>query len=308
MLRYHVGFTLFLYGIAKVYLYQFGYMGLDRMDNPIGEQSPMGLLWFFMSYSPTYNIGTGLIEMVGGVLLFFRPTTLLGAIISFVAMANVVLIDISYDVTVKMFAIHLALMIVVLLLDDFKRLIDLMVLNRSTQPTRWPALFSQPRQKLIMYGVKTVLIGYILISTLNFSGDIRSGNQENLKKAILHGKYEVETYAVNGDTLPPLKGDGKRWEEMILGSSYSPTRMTVTDMANGRKSFVYQADTIAKSLSFHPRRDTVNHYIMEYEITSDNKLMLHGIYQGDTLDIKMSIFKREDYRLGSGKINWVRDL
>lgn len=308
MLRYHVGFTLFLYGIAKVYLYQFGYMGLDRMDAPIGEQSPMGLLWFFMSYSPTYNVGTGLIEMVGGLLLLFRPTTLLGAIISFVAMANVLLIDISYDVTVKMFAVHLTLMIVVLLLDDFKRLIAFMVLNKPTQPIKRTPLFSSPKARLLGYGIKTLLIGYILIITFNFSGGIRARNVENRKQTVLHDKYLVETFVINGDTLPPLRGDKNRWDEMMIGSSYSPNRMTVKDMSGGTKAYVYKADTVNKSLIFYTRRDTTNRFEMTYERTSEKEFILYGLHKGDTLNIKLNIFSRKDYRLGSGQINWVRDL
>lgn len=308
ILRYHVGFTLFLYGIAKVYLYQFGYMGLDRMDAAVGNQSPMGFLWLFMSYSPTYNIGTGLIEMIGGLLLLFRRSTLLGAIISFVAMANVVLIDISYDVTVKMFAIHLVLMVMVLLVDDAKRLLNVLVLNKATAPIKAPPLFDSPKLRLVGYGLKALLIGYILIATLNFSGGIRSRSLDNRKQAILHDKYLVEHFIINNDTLPPLRGDALRWDEMMIGTSYSPNRMTIKNMAGGTKSYVFEADTVTKSLIFYSRRDSTDRYVMHYEQPSEKEFVLKGIHKRDTLQIQMNIFSREDYRLGSGKINWVRDL
>jgi len=241
MLRYHVGFTLILYGIAKVYLYQFGYMGLDRMDNMVGNNSPMGFLWLFMSYSPTYNIGTGLIEMIGGALLFFRRTTLLGAIISFVAMANVVLIDIAYDVTVKMFAIHLMLMVVVLLLDDAKRLFNVLLFNRAMAPRLELPLISNPKYRLPHYALKTALIGYGLFAILQFSGGIRETRRNNLKPHPLHGKYVVDQFVINHDTLPPLRDDEARWDEVLIGSSYAATRMSVKDMAGKRKFYVFEA-------------------------------------------------------------------
>ena len=308
MLRYHVAFTLFLYGIAKVYLYQFGYLGLDRMDNEVGNLSPMSFLWLFMSYSPTYNIGTGLIEMIGGLLLLFRRTTLLGGIICFVAMANVVLIDIAYDVTVKMFAIHLMLMVMILLLDDAKRLFNLLLFNRATAPRKELALISNARYRIPGYVVKTLLIGYILINTLQYSSGINETRSKNLIPDPLHGKYTVEQYVINNDTLPPLRQDVDRWDEVLMGSSYVANRMTVTDMAGSRKFYVYEADTVRKTLNFYSRRDSTDRFEMQYTWPSEDKLVLEGTHKSDTLHIEMSIFRREDYRLGKGKINWIRDL
>ncbi len=308
ILRYHVGFTLFLYGIAKVYLYQFGYMGLDRMDNAVGNNSPMGFLWLFMSYSPTYNIGTGLIEMIGGVLLLFRRTTLLGGIVCFVAMANVVLIDIAYDVTVKMFAIHLTLMVMVLLLDDAKRLFNVLLFNRATSPHRELPLINNPKYRIPGYVVKTLLIGYILIATLQFSGGIRDTRISNRENAVLHNKYVVDQFVINQDTLPPLKGDANRWDEMMVGSSYSPTRMSVKDMTGRSRFYVYEADTVNKTFVFYSRRDSTDRYEMRYTQPSEEQFIMDGIHKTDTLHIEMKIFSREDYGLGSGKINWVRDL
>lgn len=308
ILRYHVGFTLFLYGIAKVYLYQFGYMGLDRMDSEVGNNSPMGFLWLFMSYSPTYNIGTGLIEMIGGMLLLFRRTTLFGSIISFVAMANVVLIDIAYDVTVKMFAIHLMLMVMVLLLDDAKRLFNVLLFNRTAAPRQDLPLISNRRYRISGYAVKTLLIGYILIATLQFSGEIRDNRLNNLKQDTLHNKYIVDQFVINSDTLPPLRGDKTRWDEVLIGSSYSPTRMTIKDMSGSSNFYVFEADTVSKSLTFYSRRDSTDRFEMRYTQPSEKRFVLQGLHKTDTLYIDMNIFSREDYRLGSGKINWVRDL
>jgi len=283
-------------------------MGLDRIDNEVGNNSPMGFLWLFMSYSPTYNIGTGLIEMIGGMLLLFRRTTLFGGIISFVAMANVVLIDIAYDVTVKMFAIHLMLMVMVLLLDDAKRLFNVLLFNRTAVPRQDLPLISNPRYRIPGYAVKTLLIGYVLIATLQFSGEIRDNRLNNLKQDTLHNKYIVDQFVINSDTLPPLRGDKARWDEVLIGSSYSPTRMTIKDMSGSSKFYVYEADTVSKSLTFYSRRDSTDRFEMKYTQPSEKKFVLQGLHKTDTLHIEMKIFSREDYPLGSGKINWVRDL
>jgi len=42
------------------------------MIEPLGEFSPMGLMWTFMGYSKGYNRFVGGAEMLGGILL--RPS------------------------------------------------------------------------------------------------------------------------------------------------------------------------------------------------------------------------------------------
>jgi len=132
ILRYHVGLTLIIYCISKVLMLQFGEMDFNRLENTMGNQTGMSFLWAFMSYSKFYTMSTGWIEVIGGILLLFRRSTFIGAFILFIGMANVVLIDIGYDDRVKMFAIHLFLMTVLLLSDDFKRLYHFFILNQPT--------------------------------------------------------------------------------------------------------------------------------------------------------------------------------
>jgi len=93
ILRYHVGLTLIIYGLSKVFMLQFGEMDLDRLENTTGNHNGMRYLWDFMSYSEFYTRISGWIELIGGILLLFRRTTFIGAFISFIAMANVVLVE-----------------------------------------------------------------------------------------------------------------------------------------------------------------------------------------------------------------------
>jgi hypothetical protein len=164
--RYILGFTLFNYGMIKVIQTQFIVLHSAKLQQPYGDLSPMGLLWTFMSYSAAYNVFTGGAEAIGGLLLFFRRTTLLGALIVVAVMTHVVLINFSYDVTVKIYSTHLLLLGVFLLAPDLGRLADLLVWNRPTTPAR-KAL---PRQSFPKWarigwvGLKLLFIGYFLVS------------------------------------------------------------------------------------------------------------------------------------------------
>lgn len=102
-LRYGLGVALIGYGMAKIIQTQFPHPSPMRLDRTFGASSPMGLLWTFMGFSAGYNLFAGLAEAIPGLLLFFRRTALLGALLAAAVMANVVALNFFYDVPVKIF-------------------------------------------------------------------------------------------------------------------------------------------------------------------------------------------------------------
>jgi len=79
IVRYTLAFTMLAYGLAKVIPMQMPAPGPGRLIEPLGDFSPMGVLWTFMGVSPAYEIFCGLAETSGGVLLLFRRTAIAGA-------------------------------------------------------------------------------------------------------------------------------------------------------------------------------------------------------------------------------------
>src|SRR5947199_1204250 len=102
------------FGAYKVIKSQFPAPSLDRLLEPYGDSSPMGLLWTFMGASKAYTIFGGFAEMLGGALLTVRRTTLLGALVCIGVITNIVMLNFSYDVPVKLYSTHLLLMAIFL--------------------------------------------------------------------------------------------------------------------------------------------------------------------------------------------------
>src|SRR5579859_5260248 len=113
--RLYLGATLLGYGAYKVIPSQFPPMWQWRYLQTYGDSSPMGVLWTFMSASASYTIFAGAIEMLGGILLFLPRLVTLGALISVGAMANVFMLNMSYDVPVKLYSFHLLLLAIFLI-------------------------------------------------------------------------------------------------------------------------------------------------------------------------------------------------
>ena len=113
---------------------QFQVPDVTRLIAPYGDFSPMGVLWAFVGASPAYTMFTGIVEVVGGALLLFRRTATLGAIVSAGALLNVFVLNMCYDVPVKLYSFNLLLMSVFLISPDMSRIANVLVLNRPTQP------------------------------------------------------------------------------------------------------------------------------------------------------------------------------
>ncbi|MCH8149308.1 MAG: thiol-disulfide oxidoreductase DCC family protein, partial [Planctomycetes bacterium] len=132
--RYCLGAFMLSYGWAKLLPVQFGVPGPDRMMTPIGDTSPMGLLWTFMGASPAYTMFAGFGEALSGFLLLWRRTALPGALLAAGVMLNVVALNFCYDVPVKLFSIHLMLMAVFVIVPDAVRLLSVLLFNLPAQP------------------------------------------------------------------------------------------------------------------------------------------------------------------------------
>lgn len=95
--RYLAAVLIIFYAFAKLNGAQFTVID-SQLDTPMGLVAPFWLAWYFFGYSPLYGTFIALAQLLAGVLLFFPRTTLLGACILAPVMANIVLIDLSYDV------------------------------------------------------------------------------------------------------------------------------------------------------------------------------------------------------------------
>src|SRR5215467_3410366 len=103
VIRYFLAFEMTRYGVAKVVDMQF-YRRYWQLDMRPIDMKPMWLAWTFFGRTYGYQAMSGLLEVVGAALLCFRRTTTLGACILLTVLANIILVDFSYDVPVKLFS------------------------------------------------------------------------------------------------------------------------------------------------------------------------------------------------------------
>lgn len=103
--RFGLALVMIYYGMGKVIPVQMGFMALpDHQLQLMGDTRLFQTLWSFVAASEPYSIVTGLIEVTSGVLQLWNRTWLLGALGSVIATAQIFLLNMSYDVPVKLVA------------------------------------------------------------------------------------------------------------------------------------------------------------------------------------------------------------
>lgn len=93
---FSVSLSMLLYGIGKPW--QFSNPTITQ--KPVSALTGMELMWAFYGYTKVYPIIMGIFEITGALLLLFRPTRLIGALIITSILMNVILQDIFYGVNV----------------------------------------------------------------------------------------------------------------------------------------------------------------------------------------------------------------
>lgn len=292
LVRYTLAFTLFGYGFAKVFPLQFGPPNLSRLTERFGDFSPMGVLWSFMGASMAYTIFAGAAEATGGLLLIFRRTASLGALVSFAVLANIVALNFCYDVPVKLFSTNLLLMAAFLAAPDIMRLANILVLNRPAPA----ADLSAPHftRRWVRIAVTVLWVAFV---GLDLFGQIRGGWQQYQQRyhspsGLLHGDYEVESFLSNGRDQ---SADPSRWHFVEFGPQYVMIRK-MDDSA----------------LGFRAAYDTNQHTVrlggagtFQWWQPDDQHLTLAGGSNGNTLSIKL---RAMTFPLTTRDFHWIQEL
>lgn len=302
--RYYLGVVMLSYGLSKVFKVQFPAPDVYRLTETYGDFSPMGLAWSFMGFSTAYCIFTGLGEVIGGSLLFFRKTRLLGSLILIAVMSNVVMINLCYDVPVKLFSSTLLLMCFFLAAQDYQRLVNLFVLNKPVEQGNLYQPSMGRKWKYGLYVLKAIVIVFFFYKKIDQKLESRAKYGDDAPKPALYGLYDVEEFVYNGDTLPPLTTDTTRWKAMMVNwDGYVSFR----SMEDKWKTYKCQLDTVDYTMEINKRRgDDTTHYFVDYSLV-DSVMTVDGVLFGDSLHIEMKQRDLSKFRLTSRGFNWVNE-
>ncbi|MFI5006508.1 MAG: hypothetical protein ACHQKZ_03680 [Solirubrobacterales bacterium] len=300
--RYFLAAAMFNYGVVKLFNTQFLPLEPDRLILRYGDSSPAALLWAFMGYSNAYTTFAGAGEVVGALLLFFRRTTTLGALLLSAQLVNIVMMNFCYDVGAKLFSMHLLLMALFLLAPELPRLANVLVLNRPTvpvvlrrpPPARWMVL-----ARLV---AKTAFVGMVVVFMTG--GALSLLMKKWMANPPLYGLYEVETFTLGDKTLPPLVTDASRWRWFIVGRY---NQLTVEAMNGQRQVFFVRHDPQTRTLNVFDPRDSTPIGLLSYVQNKSDHLSMSGFIGSDPLAMQLRRVDESTFLLVNRGFKWSRE-
>jgi hypothetical protein len=306
ILRYYVGITMVEYGCVKIIKLQFPSPSLGKLIEPLGNMSPMGLAWNYLGYSTGFNYFAGFAEVSVGLLLFFRRTTILGAIMGLVVAGNIMAVNYCFDVPVKLLSTFLVIMCLFILIRDNTRLINFFFKNKDALPSNLsPHRFKARWKNITLTAIKYILLIYVIWGDMS---DAVKGSTEYgayAKKAPLYGLYNVESFVRNKDTLPPLTTDTVRWNKLIV-SQYAGNA-SIKLMNDSTKYYSFVPDTVKHKIVVNTYADTLHKFTFTYKMIKPDMMLLSGKWKQDSLHIRLHKLDANNFFLLKRGFHWVNE-
>jgi uncharacterized membrane protein YphA (DoxX/SURF4 family) len=306
LIRYYLAYQMIAYGMAKLFGMQFGSPTDAQLSQELGDFSPMGLLWIFMSFSKEYSIFTGALEIIAGILLLNRYTTTLGALASFGVMLNVMMLNFCYDVPVKILSTHLVILSIILIALDAKRLTSIFFSNRSVDAYAFDEVLPKKYRKIIRIIKWMFIVGFFSLSfyqTNQFKKKYDSKDFEPL----FRGRYEVVSFERKPSIADTVKSGKKRTEKWLTFEHRNEGTASIKTSFGHKYRYGFIPDTLNKVV-----RMKINGVLesqnLQYELLDSNRVRLYGLYEADTLDIVMKKQDSSDRLLINRGFHWVNEF
>ncbi|MFT5725123.1 MAG: putative membrane protein YphA (DoxX/SURF4 family) [Bacteroidia bacterium] len=191
VLRYYLAYQLLHYGFNKVFKWQFFMPEPNIMYTYMGQVTKDLLYWSAIGSSYAYTVIAGCLEIVAGMLLLFRKTLRLGVLLAIVILVNIVLINFTFNISVKLFSIILLSIAITLLTPFAKPFLAFLV--HPSKNTNVQTGNTRVHRSKVYYLTKASVVVLILLDSLWIYGKTQNWNDDLQSRPTLHGAYTVVT-------------------------------------------------------------------------------------------------------------------
>ena len=295
---------MFIYGFAKVVPLQIYLPFPFKFLEPLRDFSPMGLLWDSIGISPAYEMFTGCAELAGGFLLIFPRTITLGAIICLADMIQVFVLNMTYDVCVKLLSLQTHCHVAALALTGYRPLFKLFFRNQPAALTRAQPLFRSVRANRIAGIALTVLWCWMIAANL---WDVRRGWYEvggGRPESALAGIWAIEEMTVDGQPQPLLATNSGLWRRITFDY---PNWVHVQRMDDGLAGYSAALDVQGRTLALTTGSDKGWHADFTYSRPAEDILILEGSVNGHRQHIELRRMDETRFPVTNRGFHWVQD-
>lgn len=226
--------------------------------------------------------------------------------------ANVVMLNLSYDIPVKIFSMQLLFCSLFLVSGEWKRLSNFFLQNKIADASDlYDINLSKKWQKVGRWVFK---IFFLLIAAVIPFFDYWKSFQE-LKKVVIQkpiepGVYDIHLFVQNHDTLTVVNYDEAIWKDIIFdvnGMGSINSQDTIFRQRYRRGYFNYNVDTINHVIAFKKfASDTTSIFEMNYNVKSKDDLELWGKVRTDSVYVHVRKSNRH-FQLAERQFHWISE-
>ncbi len=312
VVRYYIIIIALSYGIIKLFALQMTFPNLSQLATPLGDFLPMRLSWLFIGYSKPYEIFSGALEVLAALLLLNRKTITFGLIVATAVFLNIMVLNLCYDIPVKIFSMQIVFYCFFLLANDSKRLFRFFILNKgTTEDTSYNFAFSKRWMRITKIIFKSIFVVLILILPFYDTWEMsKEHDNEPVSQIVKQGVYDVTLFVLNKDTIPLSMADTLRWKDVIfdkgdLGSVNC--RDTVFRQRYHRGYFIYSVNAAEHKIDIQKNQgDKDLIFSLHYTIIDTNTMFVRTKIRTDSIQMKFVRSNRK-FQLTEKQFHWLSE-
>jgi hypothetical protein len=298
------------YGMTKVIPTQFPAPPLTALVTPVGDLTLSALLWTTIGSAPAYQIATGCVEVLAGVLLLLPRTVTLGALLALASLTQVLLLNLTFDIGVKLVSMHLIALAGILLAPVARSLAGVLVRLKADPATE---VGLPPSRDALRRTGKTdttwtilpIVLGVYLLGMqtwINWSfWQVGGGGRP---KSVLYGIWNVERLSVDGQVRPPESNDyDRRWRRVIFDDPEAVVFQR-TDHSFANYGATFDRSNGAFVLTKGGSLTWTSGFT--YDRASNDQLMLAGDMDGHKIEAQLRLVDPSAFPLLNSSFRWIR--
>jgi hypothetical protein len=280
IVRYLLGLIMITYGLTKILRTQFVVIPFSLWQRPLETISGRSLAWAFLSYSPWFQVLLGFLEFIPAILLLFRRTAFLGAILLLPMTLNVFLINHALNLwdDTKMISLILLFFNIAVLLFEWKRVraifYSVIEKGKKFRFSAWEIAINVVAAAVVIYLFSGYLMEYVY-ETNALTGDWYNGHPN---------EWVLKSEKMGDSTLRP------RVLKCYYGAFGEYSEFNDTGYVK-RGIYNYTIDQKKHTLKFNASKKApvIN---CTYRVVGDTALYLNKTIDSATHKIVNQVFKR----------------
>jgi hypothetical protein len=328
ILRYRLAIGIIGYGFIKFFPLQAPFPSISNLNTNYGDFTDWKIFSLSLGIVPHYESFLGGVELLAGILLFFRRTASIGALIILVFTGNVFISNLAYEGGEYVYSLYLISLALFVFTYDAQRIYNLISLGKPTLPNLFRPSFPGWQENARIVVKITLIFFFVFIYGFKTYKGYQDDPYQFPTTAGLTGSagiYNVSEFKLNNKVYPYSPTDSIRWKDVVFEKwatiSIRSNRPVVLDSTNyeqisyqdeernyefagsgGRHYYSFVADTINHVLKLQNKnKNYVNdRLILHYDKPDSTTIILTGLSQEkDSLHVVLNrIDKKYPIKLG----------